>query len=180
MKAGLLAIPIMAIVVVSLVCAGGTSAASVSEDVHGISYKENSLVKLAVFPGSGISYANVDWYITGNGNVDIYTDGILTDSLTVSGLFIHKVTYETGKRYNVSVTINGVSNYSFILDVRSVISASDLDPNSKVDTIVTMYNTQYQLILLMTGLASGAAVAIPIWYSYRRRREINKNVVINK
>jgi|GEM_PF-3291144 len=180
MKIKLLTIPAMVLVTGLLLFAGATSAASVSEDVHGISYKDNSLVKLAVVPGSGISFENIDWYITGSGNVEIYTDGVLTDTLSVSGLYIHKASYEPGKRYNVSITLNGSSNYHFIIDVRSTISVSDIDPEAHEPDTVTMSNLRLQIMYLMIGLASGLAVAMPIWYSYRRRRELNKRTVINK
>jgi len=168
------------IAVAVLVTSAGVSAAHVDEDIHGLSYRDNTTLKLGVLPGTGIAYANVDWYITANGNVDVFVDDELVETLSVNGLYIYSALYEPGTQYTVVMIVNSSSVYSFVINVRSVINISDIDPEATLPGDITMTSSQLQIMYTIIGILSGIAVGVPIYYSYRRRRELNKNMVVSK
>jgi len=161
------------ILVLLLLFAGSNvSAANVEEDVHGLSYRDNSILRLGILPGSNIAYTNVDWYVTANGNVEIYTDGVLTDSFAVNGLYVLKTSYDPGQRYNVSVRINGISSYNFTLDVRNNITLTDIEENP--GTVLSMTSSELTVQQLMYAAIGSIVAGIAIYIAYKHRRAENR------
>ena len=152
-----------------------TVSGAASSDVHGISYRDGSALRLGVLPNTVLAYTNVDWYVYHNGSVEVLVNNEPTETLTVDGLLVYKQTYQPDSRMIISFRLDSGKTFTFNLDVRSSISYKDLEDNPI--NYITMSEDEFSMKSLQVGLASAAAVAIAFYLMYRHRRRANRKGV---
>lgn len=159
---------------VAIVPTSTVSAADPETDVHGISFKGSSLIRFAVLPETKIAYPNIDWYIYHHGNVDIFTDGYLTESVNAEGLTIYSQSFEAGTSHIILFKCDSGKSFTFNLDIRKNISLKDID---KDVVYVTLSEDELQMEYLKVGSAVGLLAALAFYIAYRHRRSRNQNEV---
>jgi hypothetical protein len=146
----------------------------VSSDVHGITYKETSLLRLAVLPGSTMSYGIIDWYVYHDGAVEIHENGELVESFFSSGLTVVTRNYAIGESHKVVINLD--NGLTFVFDFRTmrVIDIRDIDRDT---VILTMTEREFLFEVVKVGFFSGLVAMVAFWLVYRKRRDENRDGV---